>query len=292
MNGRAWESWERSMLRTQYPHMATTVIAVMIGRPVNRIYAMAAIMGLHKTEEYLASPAACRLRRGGDVGAAYRYPKGHVPANKGSRRPGWHAGRMKTTQFRKGQVNGQAARHLMPIGTTRLIDGYIYLKVADVMGVPYTANWKPLHILNWERANGRMLPRSHCLFFKDGNRQNVDLDNLELITRAENMRRNTIHRLPKPLKEVIQLRGALLRQIHRKEGKHGEQDRGPEGPPLRDARGAAQPGPADGHRPRKGRGRGREGDRGQRKGRVRAHEADGRGWEWLYPGRKGGPRDS
>lgn len=248
---RRWTDAELAQLAAQYPHMKTAVIAAMLERPLYTVYQAAAKRGLVKTPEYLASPSACRLRREGEVGKPYRYPKGHVPANKGLRRPGWAPGRMKTTQFKKGQQN----HNVMPVGATRLVDGYLYIKVAAVRYVPYTVNWLPLHILAWERANGRALPSGHCLWFRDGNRTNVESENLELITRAENMRRNFVHNLPKPLAELLQLRGALVRQINRREG-NAKQDRGPQGNSVRHAQGPPRQGQADGDRSRKGRRRG------------------------------------
>lgn len=211
-----WRPAEEAQLRAQYPHMSTRVIAAMLDMPIGRVHAKANKLGLFKSTEYLASPAACRLRRGDQVGKPHRFPKGHVPANKGLRRPGWFAGRMKETQFRKGQVNGQAAIILMPIGSTRLVDGYVYIKVAAVQNVPYTVNWKPLHVLEWERVNGPV-PKAHALRFINGDREDIRLENIECVSRAELMRRNTIHNMPKPLKDVIHLRGALERQIRRKE---------------------------------------------------------------------------
>ena len=41
--------------------------------------------------------------------------------------------------------------------------------------------------------------------------------NDELITRAELCRRNSIHNLPAPLKQTIQLLGALKRQIRKRD---------------------------------------------------------------------------
>lgn len=218
MNGRAWTAVDDAEFRELYPEVKTSTLARLLRRSIAALYGRAAVLGLAKSAEYLASPDSCRLRRGDNVGAAFRYPKGHVPANKGSRRPGWAPGRMAETQFRKGQAN----HNVMPIASTRLVDGYLYLKVAAVRYVPYTVNWLPLHILNWERANGRPLPAGHCLWFRDGNRLNVEASNLELITRAENMRRNTIHRLPKPLKRAITAKGALSRRINRMEKERAE----------------------------------------------------------------------
>lgn len=212
---RLWSAADDRALRRLYPDTPTQALARQLRRSLSATYMRARILGVAKSAAYRLSPHACRLRRGDNVGARFRYPKGHVPANKGLRRPGWSPGRMRETQFKKGTLNGHAAAHLMPIGSTRLVDGYVYVKVAAVTNVPYTVNWLPLHILEWERVNGP-LPAGHCLWFTNGDRTDVRLDNLELHTRAENMRRNSIHNLPAPLAETIQLLGALNRQIRRK----------------------------------------------------------------------------
>jgi hypothetical protein len=219
---RLWTAKATARLVRDYPNVATWRIARAVKRPLGYVYAKANRLGLKKSPEYLASPDACRLRRGGNVGAAYRFKKGQVPANKGMRRPGWAPGRMKETQFKKGQRNGQAARHYMPLGAERLVDGYLYVKVAEVQNVPYTVNWKPVNVLNWERANGRPLPDGHVLRFRDGNHMNVAVANLELITRRENALRNSLHRLPEPLKRAIYAKGALNRRINRMEDKRGK----------------------------------------------------------------------
>jgi hypothetical protein len=46
-----------------------------------------------------------------------------------------------------------------------------------------------LHVYLWEQANGPV-PEGHICVFKDGNTLNCTLENIECITRAENMRRN------------------------------------------------------------------------------------------------------
>lgn len=51
-------------------------------------------------------------------------------------------------------------------------------------------NWYPLHQYLWELMNGKP-EKNMCVAFKDGNTLNVLYDNLELITRAENMKRNS-----------------------------------------------------------------------------------------------------
>lgn len=215
---RVWSADDDAQLRAAYPGTATAQLACAIGRSLSATYGRANYLGLTKSAEFLASPAACRLRRGDHVGASFRFPKGHVPANKGLRRPGWSAGRMRETQFRKGN-----ATKWSPVGTTRLIDGYCYRKVSDVRNVPWTRNWKPEHHLLWTAAHGP-IPAGHAVVFTNGNRQDIRPDNLTLISRRELMRRNTVHNLPKPVAQAVQLLGALTRQIRRKQRAREKQD--------------------------------------------------------------------
>ncbi len=217
MRRRFWTEVELAQLEELYPHMRSDALARLLERSLSAVNGMAGVLGLKKTPEYLASPDACRLRRDSSVGIPYRFRKGQAPHNKGLRRPGWFRGRMRETQFKKGQRNGLAAAHYMPVGATRLFEGYVLVKVADVPNVPYTVNWKLLHVIEWERANGRPLPAGHCLRFRDGDRENCAIGNLELISRAENARRNSVHRLPEPIKRAIRMRGALNRRINRME---------------------------------------------------------------------------
>jgi hypothetical protein len=208
---RLWSASDDAAMRTNYPDLPTPAIATQLRRTVASVYARAALLGLTKSAAYLASPHACRLRRGDNVGAQFRFQKGHVSANKGLRRPGYALGRMKETQFKRGGL----PKNNMPIGSTRLVDGYVYRKVSDVPYVPYTVNWKPEHHLVWAAAHGPV-PRGHGLLFRDGDKTNVRLDNLQLVTRRELMARNTVHNLPKPLAQTVQLLGALNRQIRRR----------------------------------------------------------------------------
>jgi HNH endonuclease len=221
---RLWSRSDDKAMRQIYPHLSTTEVARRLRRSVQAIYARADILNLRKSETYLASPEACRLRRGDNVGARFRYEKGHIPANKGLRRPGWSAGRMKETQFKKGMRSGKAAEHVMTVGSTRLVEGYVYVKVSEVPNVPYTVNWKAQHHLIWTQAYGP-IPRGCVLIFRNGDRLDVRLDNLECVSRRALMARNTIHNLPPALARTIQLLGALNRQIRTRSAHGAQQDR-------------------------------------------------------------------
>ncbi|MBK6742481.1 MAG: HNH endonuclease [Hydrogenophilales bacterium] len=80
--------------------------------------------------------------------------------------------------------------------------------------------WRLVHILNWEAVHGP-LPPGHLLHFLDGNRMNTSAENLEMVSRADWLKRHTIHNYPKEIFQVTQLRGAVTRRIKRLEKTHG-----------------------------------------------------------------------
>jgi hypothetical protein len=222
MSRRHFHPAELAMILRQYPHMPTKVIAAMVERTPSAVYQVALRVGIKKSPEYLASPAACRLRRGDAVGAPFRFPKGHVPANKGLRRKGWAPGRMAETQFKPGVRQGVAVKLYKPIGTERVSkDGYRERKVND--DLPLQRRWRAVHLIVWEAANGPV-PKGHAIIFKNGDKTDIRLENLLCISRADNMRRNSYHRYPQPIPKLVQLRGALQRQINRKERRERQQD--------------------------------------------------------------------
>lgn len=113
-----------------------------------------------------------------NAGVPYRFPKGHVPANKGKKGvsyPGTEA-----TQFKKGNT----PQTWKPVGTeTVRADGYTWVKVAE------PNKWREKHKIIWEAAYGPA-PKSHAVIFADGDKQNIVLENLILVSRAQLVRLN------------------------------------------------------------------------------------------------------
>lgn len=212
---RLWRAEDDALLRKRYPDEPTAVIAAALRRSLPATYMRARNIGVEKSETYLASPAACRLRREATPASiATRFKPGQVPPNKGIKRPGWAPGRMQETQFKPGVRLGVAQRLYKPIGTERVSkDGYLERKVND--DLPLQARWRAVHLVEWEAVHGR-IPAGHALTFKNGDKRDIRLDNLVLVTRAELMRRNTIHHLPQPLVQTIQLLGRVNRQIRKR----------------------------------------------------------------------------
>lgn len=207
-----WTEDQLGMLLQFFPNHKTADVAFMIGLSASVVNGKAKRMGIKKTAEYLASPAACRLRKGDGVGAATRFQKGHSSWNKGTK--GVHTGG-EETQFKPGQV----PHNTLPVGAHRLDkDGVLQRKINNDKG-SNSVRWRGVHELVWVAANGP-LPPKHIVIFKPGMRttvlEEITLDRVECISLAENMRRNTRHNLPKELSDLIALRGALNRQINKR----------------------------------------------------------------------------
>jgi len=68
-----------------------------------------------------------------------------------------------------------------PIGSERFNNGYLIRKVASGKG---RLNWKFVHHILWEEA-GREIPPGHVLYFKDGDKTNLTLENIGITTKQE-----------------------------------------------------------------------------------------------------------
>lgn len=212
---RFWTAAEDAKMRKRFPNAPTAVVAAELGRSESSVSQRAIFLGIGKSAEYLATPASGRMRPGSKLGDATRFKAGQKSWNKGIKGScGLHPN-CRATQFEKGVRRGVAVKLYQPIGSERVSkDGYLERKINDDM--PLQARWRAVHILEWEAVNGR-LPKGHALVFKNGNKADIRNDNLELITRAELMKRNSYHnRYPKEVGLLIQLRGALNRQINRR----------------------------------------------------------------------------
>lgn len=116
------------------------------------------------------------------------FKKGNIPNNKGKKQSEFLTPeaieRTKATRFQKGNL----PPNTKPIGYERITqDGYIEVKIKmRPSRKDCNDNFKAKHIIEWEKHNGPV-PKGMVLRFLDGNKQNCSIDNLELVTKAENL---------------------------------------------------------------------------------------------------------
>lgn len=216
---RYWTKEERRIVRQHYPHMQTAKLMPMLpGRTLATVYQEAARQRLHKTPEYLATEDACRLRKGKNVGWAHRFTKGQTPWNKGTH---WKAGgRSVLTRFKKGQRSKRWDEEVYALGALRVTtDGCLLIKARPGR---HRSTWQIMARWVWQTERGP-IPKDHIIRAKNGDSHDCRIANLECISREENLRRNWHDRYPLSIKRLVQLRGALQRQINKREGKHERQ---------------------------------------------------------------------
>ena len=186
-------------LKHNYSDFKASVIADTLGINIHNIYHKAELLGLKKSARFFGSDKSGRLS--GFRGINTRFKKGNIPWNKGKHIGS--KGRSKKTQFKKGHLPHNTKKDLCI--TTRAC-GHKFIRIA-------LAKWIELGRYNWEEVNGAIPPGLN-LVFKNGHPQNCEINNLELITNEELMKRNSIHNLPEELKSAIHTLGVLNRKIH------------------------------------------------------------------------------
>jgi hypothetical protein len=215
---RYWEPSELALLRSMYPDAHGEDVAAWLDRSLKQVYMAAKVHGVRKSAEYLASDTACRIQRGKQNAnmIANRFQPGIVPWNKGSHYVA--GGRSAQTRFKKGRPACES-RNYVPIGSHRLSkDGYLERKVTDDPKLYPARRWVPVARIVWEAANGP-IPRGHMIIFKVGQRtavlEQITVDRLECISRAENARRNHPRTKSPELARLVELKGAITRQVNR-----------------------------------------------------------------------------
>lgn len=103
-------------------------------------------------------------------GLTGRFPKGHVPYNKGKK-----TGYYPSNAFPKGNIPPNTRK----VGSEQIrADGYLWIKIAN------PNIWKQKHRILWEEINGP-IPKDHVLLFKNQDRSDIRIENLMLITKRQ-----------------------------------------------------------------------------------------------------------
>lgn len=146
-------------------------------------------------------------------GLTGHFQKGCTPPNKGSK--GVYNVGGNRTSFKP----GRKPKNYLPVGSERIdTDGYTLIKVQDEG--PWQERWKHKYRVLWEEVHGP-IPKGHCLIFLDGNKQNLSLNNLQLITKKQLARLNQNHLISSD--PEITKTGIIIADIYSKIGDRKKQ---------------------------------------------------------------------
>lgn len=175
---RRWTEWEVDYLIRHYATHTCKEISEWVHHPPSSVQGKAFKLGLRKTAEFM------REHSGQSI-----FTKGHRPFNKGRKWKDYMSeeGQRNSarTQFKPGEVHPKSPT-LRPVGyeCQRNEKGKIYIWIK-----PKGRRMMPKHRWLWEQAYGP-IPKGHNVQFKDGNTLNCVLENLYLISRAKQVRKN------------------------------------------------------------------------------------------------------
>lgn len=190
-----------------YPNHSSKYIAELLGVSITKVYNTAWAANVKKSAEYMLTPESGRII---EPSVANQFKPGHTPHNKGKQLSAEIYEKVAPTMFKR----GNKPHNTKPNGTINIRADksgrlYQYIKIKD-------CQWELLQRHVWTQANGEIPPGSVVIFL-DGNYLNCELNNLQVISRRENMARNTIQRYPAELQEVMKLTCKLKRKTNGKQ---------------------------------------------------------------------------
>lgn len=203
------------MLQASYATTLTSELAAEMGRTSKAVYLRALSLGVAKSPEFVAASSRERAADPAHPMHATKFIKGQPAWNVGLRGVVGVQEACRATQFKA----GYRPQTWVPVGTVVADqrDGVLRIKVSDTGN---KSDWKPVHVYVWERDIGPV-PDGCVVVFKLGQKttefEAITADILECVTRSELMRRNSRHtNYPPEINRLMQLRGAITRQINKR----------------------------------------------------------------------------
>jgi len=177
---------QKKLIREQYLSKSLSQIARELSVPRSSV-------PLFLKQNNLSIPEAISKKRI----AASRFKKGQTSYNKGLKIEQYMSPEgieeSKKTRFKKGHIPYNTKSGLGEVVSRKESSGRIYKWYCYQIG-----KWVLLHHKIWEDANG-LIPKGCLIVFKDKDSTNVVLENLELISKKENMLRNSKHNFPEEI---------------------------------------------------------------------------------------------
>lgn len=141
-------------------------------------------------------PNSGYLKKGMRNNPAGEFKKGQIPHNKGKKLadyvPEYSIRKIMKSNYQKGNIPHTAK----PLGTITRQVRKERREIAYTINIDWHGNRKPHNSYKWylwEVENQQDRPKGMVLSVKNGHPDDIRIENLELISRAENMKRNSRH---------------------------------------------------------------------------------------------------
>ncbi len=180
-----WSPEELALLYELYPDNSAGYVAKIIGCNLVQVYRKATALKIGKSDEYKKMYSEKRNKKLIEVAKKNQFKTGHIPANKGKKLTPEAYQNAAPTMFKPGMKPHTYLEGLGHLrvrqkgGKSKSSECYVYIKVAD-------SRWALFHRWLWEKYHGQ-IPKTHVVFFKDGNNLNCTIANLGIRTRKEHL---------------------------------------------------------------------------------------------------------
>lgn len=191
---RTWTDEQEQYLVAHYATTSNAELAAELGKKnADRVMAKAKRLGLKKSRQFLKESCQQRENSG-------KFKKGLIPHNKGKKLSEDTKAKLVKTMFK----SGNRPHNTLQVGAeTQDKYGYVMVKVAE----PNV--WRYKHRI----AFGEPVPKGHKVIFLDGNKYNFERDNLQLVSNAELMSKNTMYRYPPELVRLLKTLNKLKKRV-------------------------------------------------------------------------------
>jgi hypothetical protein len=216
-----WTEAQTEALRLRYPTTRNEVLSKELGRPIKAVIAMACKLRVTKTKDFVATERANNPAYQSDTYRRSLFHSQQIPHNKGGKMGEELRGKVSKTFFPK----GHKPHNHKPVGSERINkDGYIEVKTAE------PRRWEHKHRVVWEQKNGPVPPK-HIVRFKDKNPTNIQLENLECVSMAQNAIDNHVV-YPLEVAQVVRLTNKIQKLIKNRTHGDKKQNTRPPQPPV------------------------------------------------------------
>lgn len=195
---------EDEFLKKNYLVIPAKRMAIMLGRHENTARQRMKILNIMPPLEVIQ-----KFKMGS------RFKPGCTPTNKGKKQSEYMTEEgiriSSATRYKKGNKphNTKEGTGIIITKTDSKGLKYKVIKIAD-------AHWQFLHRHIYEKEFGP-IPKDKILVFKNGNQMDCRIENLELITRAENLERNSDRHYSPELKQAIRTLNIFTKKIKQHE---------------------------------------------------------------------------
>lgn len=205
MKRRLYTPEEDEFIRSHYLFFTLEQIGNLMGRSMRSVWCRMRILNIQLPEEIRIERRNKGLQNGWKNGISTRFKKGNTPWCKGTK----GVCKANGNSFQKGHKphNTKQDRDI----SLRRMDGkanrkYYWIRISE-------KNWELLHRFLWKKYYGE-IPEGFNVQFKDNNSLNCVIENLELVSKPQNMDNNNINRYPEEIKISIRTLAKLNKTIH------------------------------------------------------------------------------